>query len=298
MVEDKTTETAREAWWRIFTRPPATVVIGVFGLWWLFVIASGSGMRLGGPWDFTVTGQLGDSFGILSCLMASLAAIFTYQTLNETRRQAATAEAEADRSKAEARLAIQRAKVEKFEADERLEEQRRREYRRDNEQTFFRLLELRSQVLNDLQTGQNEYAVVGSDAAGRFVQTVKNYVSNRTYNTYAVAFRAMYERNQNDLGHYFRTTYHVVRFLDDRFQDAVAYEYVRILRAQLSNAEIVLIALNCWYGEGAEKFAPLAAKYALFHNMNEVDRELFSFDEHFPARAFDPEKSVDDPPLG
>jgi len=280
-----------EPWWKVFSKPPALIVVAAFVSWWAFVAVSGAGVRWGGPWDFTITGQLGDSFGVLSCLMASLAAIFTYQTLMETRRQAEIAEDESEHAKAATIRAEALAKTERFAADLRLQEQRDRDLHRDNEQTFFKLLELRNRVLSELRVGKSD--IRGSDAAAYFVGQIRDYGSaDRT------AYKAVYEGNENDLGHYFRTTYHVVRFTDERFDDETAYFYNRLLRAQLSNAELTLLALNCWYGEGAEKFAPLLAKYALLHNISRTDRNRFKLDNHFGERTFNPDVPLDAPPRG
>lgn len=287
-----------EPWWRELVRPPAPFVIAVFLAWWAIVAISGGGFGVGGPWDFSVTGQLGDSFGILSSLMASLAAIFTYRTLAATRRQTELAELEADNARQATYQAELRAKAERARSDQHLKEQEDREHRRDNEHTFFRLLEMRNRVLGDLHSGKGELAVDGTDAAGRFLQSIKNMKSNGSAETYQSAYKYTYNKNENDLGHYFRTTYHIVRFVDERFADSEAYDYARILRAQLSNAELNLIALNCWYGEGVEKFAPLVVKYALLHNINAEDRRLFQLDRNFGARAFDPKRKLEDPPLG
>ncbi|OYW35098.1 MAG: hypothetical protein B7Z42_15690, partial [Brevundimonas sp. 12-68-7] len=72
----------------------------------------------------------------------------------------------------------------------------------------------------------------------------------------------MFSSHRNDLGHYFRFTYHIIKFARDNFGPD-AYEYVRLLRAQLSNAEITLIALNCAHGEGREKFLKWVETYSL-----------------------------------
>lgn len=54
----------------------------------------------------------------------------------------------------------------------------------------------------------------------------------------------------------------------------------------MSDAELLLLAMNCAYGEGLEKFKPLAERYALFHNMNRDDVELFGLRDLFEPEAF------------
>jgi hypothetical protein len=72
------------------------------------------------------------------------------------------------------------------------------------------------------------------------------------------------------LGHYFRNLYHIVKFIDQSEAlgtFSLKYKYVKILRAQLSAPEILLVALNglTSYGEG---FKPLIEKYRLLKNLN------------------------------
>lgn len=276
-------------WWKMFLRPPALAVEASFIGWLVFVIASGAGVQIGGPWNFSATGALGDSFGILSCLMASLAAIFTYQTLQDTREQRSEAIALAEEQKQAANEARDELKHERIEAEKRDKARDEASRRRDAEQTYFRLLELRIKVLEDVRYGFGGNIKSGSDALAEIVSDVENPRFNLENE---VNFRAEYEKiyksNINDLGHYFRFTYHIIRFAKDNFGRS-AYEYIRLLRAQLANAEIVAIAMNCAWGEGQEKMTPLVERYSVLHNIDRLSRAKFQFNNYFKARAFDPE---------
>ncbi|CAM3346181.1 putative phage abortive infection protein [Empedobacter stercoris] len=78
-----------------------------------------------------------------------------------------------------------------------------------------------------------------------------------------------------ELGHYFRHLYHIVNFVhknsyfelskDEKYLKS--YDYIKILRAQLSNSELVLLSLNALSKNG-EKFKPLVEKYQLLKNIN------------------------------
>lgn len=58
-------------------------------VWVAIVVFSGTGWNPSGyRWDFTNTAQLGDSFGVLSALMASIAAYFAFATYNTTMDEA------------------------------------------------------------------------------------------------------------------------------------------------------------------------------------------------------------------
>ena len=47
------------------------------------------------------------------------------------------------------------------------------------------------------------------------------------------------------------------------------YEYICILRAQLSDYELGLLCYNCLSDNGRDKFKPLIEKYALFNNLRD-----------------------------
>lgn len=78
-----------------------------------------------------------------------------------------------------------------------------------------------------------------------------------------------------ELGHYFRHLYHIVNFVDknnyfflSKKEDYLKeYDYIKILRAQLSNSELVLLSLNA-LSENGLKFKPLIEKYKLLKNIN------------------------------
>lgn len=84
--------------------------------------------------------------------------------------------------------------------------------------------------------------------------------------------------HNSDLGHYFRHLYHIVRFIkEDEFtwsrkrnRADVRLRYLRIVRAQLSNSELVVLALNGMTNQGA-KFKELVENFELLKNLNPED---------------------------
>lgn len=237
---------------------PRTIVVGfvaAYLAWLAFVLASGTGLHLfGWTWDFETVGQLGDAFGGLSAFMASLAAMFTLQALNDERLEARRL-----RAREEERDAVE------VERDRTQQQRISEERRRDLELTYFRMLELRRDILSDVQIGP---------AAG--VSAFRNLESVYSQLAHSAQFYGQYQSHYQNfdhvLGHYFRFTYHIVRYLDESFDFERAYFYVRILRAQLSSGEQFMIALNAIYGEGKDKMLPLINKYSLLHTMPEEDK--------------------------
>lgn len=276
---------AKEVWWHMMLRPPALYVLIAFGIWWLFVIVSGQQLFPVMRWDFAATGQLGDSFGIISALMTSMAAIFTYQTLSDTREQAKEARAQADTQRIQAEDARAEAEAERQRVRSREVSQDAAEAIRDAEQTYFRLLDLRLSVLTDVSIKDHGRIRIGTDGAEALINQMKMYPL--AGETKEQQYLNISNSNNNDLGHYFRLTYHIVGFADENFRFSRAYKMVRLLRAQLSNAEIVLIALNCAYAGGRGQFKTWVEKYSLLHNVDEEDRVYFELDRLFKKSAFE-----------
>jgi hypothetical protein len=74
--------------------------------------------------------------------------------------------------------------------------------------------------------------------------------------------------HQSDLGHYFRNLYHIVRFVERSSPDSeTKIEYIKMLRAQLSNYEILLLAYNGLHLVGKD-FYPLIDKFELLKNLS------------------------------
>ncbi|AKQ40915.2 Abortive phage resistance protein abiP [Aurantiacibacter atlanticus] len=94
-----------------------------------------------------------------------------------------------------------------------------------------------------------------------------------------------YEKYQNDLGHYFRFLYHLVRYVDRSATDEKHF-YIQILRATLSESELILIAVNCCYGEGRDKFKKLVEDHALLHNLSEKAQREFDLGKMMGSGAF------------
>lgn len=287
----------KAAWWAMLKRPPAGYVIIAFGVWWVFVGLSGKGIGLGQTWDFSATAQLGDSFGIVSALMTSMAAIFTYQTLVDTRRQTEAAERNSALQKEEADRIRAEAAEDRQEAARRNQLRDEVEFKRDTERTFFGLLDLRLRLLADIQTGHAEFTKSGTDAIAELTSRISSKTYNQKPDDHENNYVNMYRKNVNDLGHYLRFTYHIVKFSEENFKKD-SYIYVRLLRAQLSNSELILIAMNCAHGEGKEKFLKFVEKYSLLHNINFSDRAKYKLDDYFRPRAFNPKAKASAAKLG
>jgi hypothetical protein len=96
-----------------------------------------------------------------------------------------------------------------------------------------------------------------------------------------------YETVQTDFGHYFRNIYRIIKFINEtdfismdevnennvseklieKKNFEIQYKYTSMLRAQLSDYELLWIFYNCQTTNGYWKFKPLVEKFAILKNM-------------------------------
>lgn len=261
------------------TRNWLAVAIFLALLWLLFIVASGAGWNpIGLNWDFSNPGAFGDSFGPLNTLMAGLAALGAIAAYRSQARELASSRA---RQKEQDDIALsdrERIARREIEADRRTE-------KASFEATYFNLLEsLRSMVGSiDLKT-QGGRTVSGHDSFAVIVRNIDNYAASADGDM-SRAWANLSTNYMTDLNHYFRFLYHVILFVDvSSVPDK--YFYVRLLRAMLSEPELVLLALNCAYGEGRDKFKELVERYSLLHNLSAGAINKFSLTQLYEASAF------------
>lgn len=87
-------------------------------------------------------------------------------------------------------------------------------------------------------------------------------------------YNATYRVYQTDFGHYFRNLYRIIKFIDETlFEESeienhnLKYQYTSMVRAQLSDYELLWLFYNCLSINGEEKFKPYIEKYSLFKNL-------------------------------
>jgi hypothetical protein len=128
------------------------------------------------------------------------------------------------------------------------------------ENTFFQLLTLFNSIVNsmDLRRSDSKTAVIsqGRDCFEIFYRRLKSQSPNGNSLTEGflfdsaniddtlLAFDKLYINVRSDLSHYFRTFYHIIKFIDNSTINN-KLQYIAIARAQLSSFEQVLLFYNC-----------------------------------------------------
>jgi hypothetical protein len=162
-----------------------------------------------------------------------------------------------------------------------LRSERESQVLKDFESTFFQVLHRFDEVLGALE---HEYSAQGSPAGVEtsrqalrliYKTALKNKYSDAQdakrsgLETAIVLDQNMYKNHTHIFGIYFRSLYHVFKFIDTsdlRFEQKV--RYANLTRAQLSSYELALLFYNGLWGEGQKGFRPLIEKYGLLKHLD------------------------------
>lgn len=183
------------------------------------------------------------------------------------------------------------------------------------ENTFFQMLNLFHSITNSLEIRRNvdkEIIYSGRDCFKYFVKELEkeeakfieslNHIDNITsFNNPSESstlnlkqiqdiYDIVYQKHKSNLSHYFRTLYHIVKFIDES-EIKNKRKYISITRAQLSSYEQVLLYYNCIHQNGNKRFKPYIEKYSLLHNIdaNELLDDSHYKNDFYSLSAFDNE---------
>lgn len=260
-----------------FSRLASFFGVSLIAVWVAAVVASGVGFNIfSRPTDFSNTGAFGDSFGPLGAIMAAFAAYAAFETLTEQRKEIA-------RSKERESLEDARRELEDKRRIEGERNQAALDRRTMFESTFFNLLSYFRDIAKETDIGTGDDRKVSRDAFQKICSRLVHF--NAVNQSLVMAWSGIINIYKNDLNHYFRFLYHIIKYVDQN--DSVdKYFYVRLVRATLSEAELVLLFANCAVGEGKDKFKPLVEKYALLNNVSEHSRKNWKMEDYFTESAF------------
>lgn len=224
------------------------IFLGLFLLIILIICLFPYLFTLPGNLDFKDTGQVGDTIGgIMGPFVAIAAAILTFLAFwvqykaNEQQRQDIA--------------------LERFESN------------------LFQLIQVQEEITNNLQFSacDGNDKLYNANIPGR--QVFRAIYEEKTHPFWGVKEGiekkgiTSYEEDK-DIGildHYFRHLYRVFKYIDEApifaNDKKKRYDYACIMRASLSQYELIMLFYNCLSSNGREKFKPLIEKYAIFNNL-------------------------------
>lgn len=134
--------------------------------------------------------------------------------------------------------------------------------------------------------------VKGRDVFKDKFEILNNSFSEIELKDFNNVYLSFYNTVQTDFGHYFRNLYRIIKFVDTtefiskseleidsnkiteadikKYNDCnflIRYSYTSMIRAQLSDYELLWLFYNCLSENGVEFFKPLVEKYTLLKNM-------------------------------
>lgn len=145
------------------------------------------------------------------------------------------------------------------------------------ENTFFQMLKLLNDIINAIDIQSNDKVTRGRDCFVIFLRRLEyehhkykkdlNYSDRSVLDLIKLGYRDFYLIRQGEVGHYYRTLYNIIKFIKESKVKNKTF-YTNLVRAQLSNQELVLMFYNCLSDHGSEKFKPLIEEFSLLKNMS------------------------------
>jgi hypothetical protein len=229
--------------------------------------------------DLGKWGQTGDFFGgVLNPAFGFLTVILLLRTLQQTETSLKQSEEELRLSREEMKRSA-----------DALSEQSKDIKQQTFERTFFELLRLYneivdgfvnkpSRIMNRALGLPEDSPEIGRDALLTYclqfkrrlhfhMQSNSNEGQLESTNQVWLEF---YKDRQNQLGHWFRSLYNILKFVD---QSPIRDKkfYIDLLRAQLSSPELLCIFYNANSDMGREKLLPLINKYNLLKHLDKEE---------------------------
>lgn len=158
------------------------------------------------------------------------------------------------------------------------------------ENTFFQMVSLHHSIVNSIEhteiesysksyteTQYTSKIIQGRAYISNIARPLVSYEWSDTLDLRSLKqkYNNIYQENQGELGHYFRNLYHIIKLIDEsaelendnnsEFEERK--KYIRIIRAQLSTDELLLLFYNSITDEGS-KFHALIIKYKLLNNLS------------------------------
>jgi hypothetical protein len=150
------------------------------------------------------------------------------------------------------------------------------------ESAFFQMLNLHNSIVNSIKIEYNEREglmsgqtrLIKHQLSGRESFVGFLYKLEEIYNQHEGwkdeikkldrSYNNFWRQYQSHLGHYYRYLYNIIKLVDQSNFDKDSY--MKLIRAQLSDQELILLFYNCLAGAG-ENFKIYISRYNMLDNM-------------------------------
>ena len=226
-------------------------------------------------WEYDRRGTFGDMFGAVNALFSGLAfaglivtLIMQHEELGLQREELAQTNRELAAQREEFADQNKTMKIQRF------------------ENTLFNMLSLHQDIVNGLYYVPKDYADHSPESKGRYVfdvfynTKITDFGDGYNSQVYGIEGLVRQENNPEAYLHvseisifdnYFRHLYRMFKYIDvsPLIDDSERYDYACIVRAQLSDYELLMLFYNALNvrDHGDLKFKQLIEKYAVFNNI-------------------------------
>lgn len=260
-LEKSTPDSKKESFWLSFK---GFVLYGaiILCIWMAYI---GLNQKIFG--SLNKAGTAGDSFGGLTALFSGLAFAGLIFTLLVQRR-----ELELQRTELGLLVEAQDQTTEQLQSTaEQVRKQSDFIERQIFESNFFQMLRSFNSFLETIErmegAGQRLRTVKGANALAVILRKFDS-LESLPGRDFSSQYNIFYKTNIHDLGPFFRQIYQILKYVSDSNVDNKKF-YSNILRAQMSSAELTLLAYNLQSKYGSEKMAPLMYEFDFLKHRNQ-----------------------------
>ncbi|KAB7613731.1 hypothetical protein F9L33_10175 [Amylibacter sp. SFDW26] len=208
--------------------------------------------------DTTKAGPAGDMFGAITSLFTGLAFAGLIGTMIFQQRELKLQRNELKLQREEVSGTREEIKAQR----EQMELQNQQMQKQMFEETFFQMLKVFNDYIQDITGPISKDGTIprkGRDELANLTPSM-TYYSSDNQQEIATEYLNMYDGNTDDLGGYFRIIYNIIKYVHTSEIPNKKF-YTNIVRAQLSESELVLLKYNL--------STPLGEKFILY--VNEYD---------------------------
>lgn len=226
-----------------------------------------------GQWTDKNLGTFGDFLGgVLNPVLTFLSFMALLFTIILQQREIHAAKKDA--------LELQKEKLEDRLSSERMQ----------FENTFFQMVAIHNTIVNsiDVDRGPSKNQLRGRECFKHFRDEMQKYYNSDPSlderQKSLAAHDELWKSYQNDLAHYYRYLYNIIRFINESNVNKI--RYIRILRAQLSDFELLVLFYNGLFPLAA-KFKEYVEFFTLFDNLPKDLLFNRSHENFYEPSAFD-----------
>ena len=227
--------------------------------------------------NWTERGTFGDMFGSINALFSGLAfagviiaILLQKQELTLQRKELEQTREELKGQKEQLALQNETFKLQQF------------------ENTFFNMLKLHNDIVENLSWGERNDAVNGRRCFRKYYSSLRAKIQGAGNLTdvderYKVAYSSFYNEFKAKIAHYFRNLYYLLKFVN-KYCPKDKIFYADIVRAQLSSYEIDLLFYHCLSEFANKNFKYLITEFMFLRNISDNIED--SLKANYDQRAF------------